>query len=466
MKFSVITNPLLTPDAEFDYLESQLEPGLMKTFRVELTEDCTPSETSLAFYRSENGYCIRFTTAVIYTGSDPLFAALCEEPELCFASFSDVKDYLRSIQTEPGSENRHARLHRMLQHEMPETARAELKLTEHAARGVRKLDPARLKADIVKIVRGQDEAVSRVVRYACASAAKQDPLRPYSILIAGGTGQGKTLLGKTLALAMNEQISDRAKHYGTIVVHCNELTENHDVSRLTGGSPNYVGYGDENVLSPIHENPYQIVVFDEIEKAAPRILDVLMSVLDCGELLLAKPIDGKSVLDLRHCILLFTTNMRLRRKQPKLPIGFAGTADPKPQEKEDLSKTYRNALVAHGMRREIAARFTEIVCFSPLKEDTVIDIILQSIQNCAYEYGIRIGFVTPEIVQSVYDCVDAEGFGARMVNRIVSEQFDLFFAEHAETCSSGSYALRGEPGAPVLHPMQEAEKAFSAEASP
>ena len=449
MKFTEILDPQRTPDAEFAYLESELRSGAAKVFAVELPDSCEPDHTGFAVCYACGMYRMRFTDEIRYSGADAQFRALCTGEEKRFPTIEEMKEYLRSIRLtdEPKP---------LPRREMPETEREALTLSDPARRSVRMLDPERLLRDITAVVRGQDSAVSAVVRYACAAAAKSCPLRPCSILIAGETGQGKTLLGKTLAQAMNCQITDRAKHYGTITVQCNELTENHDVSRLTGASPNYVGYGDENLLSPVAENPYQVIVFDEIEKAAPRVLDVLMGVLDCGEIMLSKPIDGRSVLDMRYCFLLFTTNVKLERAQQKPVIGFCSTAPDAKQEPADLSTVYRNALVARGMRREIAARFTDIIRFEKLNEQSLIDIILQAIQSCASEYGFRIGYVCPEIVQALYDQIDADGFGARMVNRAVSGRFDLFFASHEAAGTGSLYDLTGTPEAPVM--QRSAEK--------
>ena len=108
------------------------------------------------------------------------------------------------------------------------------------------------------------------------------------------------------------------------------------------------------------------------------------------------------------------------------------------------------------MRREIAARFTDIIRFEKLNEQSLIDIILQAIQSCASEYGFRIGYVCPEIVQALYDQIDADGFGARMVNRAVSGRFDLFFASHEAAGTGSLYDLTGTPEAPVM--QRSAEK--------
>ena len=133
-----------------------------------------------------------------------------------------------------------------------------------------------------------------------------------------------------------------------------------------------------------------------------------------------------------------STNLRLNHAAPKKKIGFdAGVQAPIPA---DMTVRYRETMVAQGMRREIAARFSEIVCFRPLSPDTVVDILLLEIQHCAEEFGFEIRYVAPEILQELYEKIQLSGFGARMIRRLVSNCFDLLFA--AQTAGV-SYELVG-----------------------
>ena len=449
--FADMIHPERTPDAEYAYLSSVLQQDFSRIFRVRLPACCEPDCASLVFLYSEGTYALRFARPVSYHGSDPAFASLCSGESFSFCSMDGLKDFMRSLHPDDAPAANDVSAARVSQEPqsdppaIPSTDRSALTVETNAPDTVR-LDAERLFQDITKQVRGQDDAIHTVVRYACAAASKSAPQRPFSILLAGETGQGKTLLCKTLARAMNRQIHDRRKHYDTIIVHCNELTEAHDVSRLTGASPNYVGYGDDNLLSPVQDNPYQVVLFDEIEKASKRVLDVLMGVLDCGEIMLSKPVNGSSILNMKHCILLFTTNLRLDSRPAS--IGFRD----EPETAFDRVTQYRDALTRSGIRREIAGRFSDIVVFSPLNAEAVVDIILLSIQNCASEFGFSVNYVAPELVQEIYANVDASAYGARMINTAVAERFGLFFSESSAAGTHGTFALRGTPGAMVLEP--------------
>ncbi len=434
MKLIDIINPNRTPDSEFEYLENRIREGTAVTYPIEMPECCDPGGAKITFTYAGGCYCVKLSKHVLHSTENEALADLCSGSPIQFDSAQAMRDFFRSIRLTTTPEK--------IKIKMPQTERGNLNLQRDEP--VQRLDPQQLFADMTETIRGQDEAVRCIVRYACASAAKRNPQRPPSIVLVGGTGQGKTLAGKTLAQAMNCQIKDPNRQYGTIVVHCNELTENHDVSRLIGGSPNYVGYGDENVLSPLIANPYQVIVFDEIEKAAPRVLDVLMGALDSGEIMMSKPTDGKNMLDFRHSILLFTSNLRMNNATSSKKIGFE--SDSANTVHGDMSVCYRETMVSQGMRREIVARFSDVVYFRPLLAETVIDIILLEIQKCAEEYGFDINYVDPGILQSLYDDVQISGFGARMIRRIVSNRFDLLFA----TQTVGSYDLTGSIDDPVL----------------
>lgn len=432
---------------------------------VKMPESCGSQICTIEFkyYGEDYIKMICLDAPVSYNGSNPRIAQWLENGTLEFGSFDQLTAFLRQFnesQTRPS--NGHFRSAsgeadvpsfepsdepRQQRHiTMPETRRGELEL-KRGAREQFSINLERLVDDISETVRGQEEAIRCIGRYACASVVKRYPKRPPSIMLVGTTGLGKTLMGKTLAEALNSQIIDPNRKYGTIVVQCNELTENHDVSRLLGGSPNYVGYGDDNLLTPVLSNPYQVIIFDEIEKAAPRVLDILMGAMDCGEIMMTKPIDGKNMLNLKHCIILFTSNLPIGQDKPSRNIGFASaTAEPE----GDMSTRCRNALVAQGMRREIVARFSDIVCFRELEAESEIDITLLEIQKCANEYGFGISYVSPKILQGLYDEIQISGFGARMIQRAVSNRFDLFFGESPAAGSEQMYELIGNYADPVL----------------
>lgn len=458
MKFTDITNIHVTGDSEFEYLDNQLRSSGALAFACELPGECDPSSAHLVLSYMGGEYEMSFSEPVHYSGDDIGFSTLCREQSMSFESMDEMKSFLRnmSLSGTEHAETQHASSSPApVRHPMPTTDREQLNLRNASQTAKKRVNLDRLVSDLSEIVRGQDEAVNIVARYACASAAKVNPSRPVSILLAGETGQGKTHLGKTLSEALNIQVTGAQGKYGAITIPCNELAEDHQVARLVGAPAGYVGFGEPNYLTPVASNPYQVIIFDEIDKASPKVLDVLMGVLDCGELTLAKPIDGKSVLDLKRCILLFTTNIPLEQEHRKSSMGFsspsADLARERPASRIATVKRYRDTLVAGGIRREIVARFTDIIKFCKLDDNAVIDIILLSIQRCAFEYGFLIASVSPEITQEIYDQAHMDGYGARMINGFVDNAFGLLFAAQ-DMEQDGFFDLLGTLEDPVLMP--------------
>jgi len=458
-KFSDITNIDITPDSEFLYLDSNLRSHGVQVFsNCELLPECTPICTALIFTYVDGEYRVRFHDPISYSGADIGFATLCREQEMAFQSMDEMKSFLRNMEITPQANIRDERMegNRMRARTMPVTERQQLNLNRGNNHKGKKLNAERLFHDMTTIVRGQDEAVKIVTNYACACAAKVNPSRPVSILVSGPTGTGKSLMGTSLAYALNQQIPDAQGYYDTILVHCNEMEEDHQVSRLIGAPAGYVGYGDETLLSPIASNPYQIVIFDEIEKASAKVLDVLMRALDSGEIMLAKPVDGKTKLDMKRCFLIFTSNIPLEVSRQRSSVGFQTSAvhdmSITPASRMALVKQYRDILVAHGIRREIAARFTDIIRFDQLQGDAVVDIILQSIQQYAAEYGLTISYVAPGITQAIYNQAEMQ-YGARMANYLIENALSLCFAQ--QTSENTNYDLLGTLECPELHPHKK-----------
>lgn len=451
--FTDLIDRNVTTDADFEELGRMLEEGRSSGselyFTYALPETCSPQQASVAFgCEGRRGVYLRFERAVRYTGPDERFAALCRGDKLSAPGVDMLRDSLRGMNVDgsrqpaqPVQPRREGR-ERAGREQTPElrTDRSRLNLRSEADQIIR-LDADRLLADLSREVKGQQETLKELVRYAVTSAAKVNPKRPVSIVIAGCTGQGKTLMAEQLAEAINDQLGE--DKYGTIMVHCNEMTQPHEVSRLIGAPASYVGYGDGTLLSPVMSNPYQVLIFDEIEKASRAVDDVVMSLLDRGSVMLAKPENGKMEVDARRCIVIFTTNLPVDEQQPR-SMGFSSNRD-KPRRAEtrqEKQERYRTALVSGGMRPEVAGRFTGVLRTRELSDDDMVDIALLSIQRAAREYGITLEYVSPEIVQAIYDC-SKSGFGGRNLNHVVqSSELGFFFAENAGC--EGVWELHGD----------------------
>jgi ATP-dependent Clp protease ATP-binding subunit ClpB len=264
-----------------------------------------------------------------------------------------------------------------------------------------------------KRVIGQDEAiasVSRAVRR--ARAGLQDPARPIgSFLFLGPTGVGKTELSKALAefLFDNENAICR--------IDMSEYMEKHSVARLIGAPPGYVGYGEGGAMSEsIRRRPFQIVLFDEIEKAHPDIFNVLLQVLDDGRLT-----DGQGrTVDFSNTLIIMTSNLGASHLAA---LDDSETVDKVCQEVQDE---------VHGFfRPEFINRLDEMILFERLKEDQMGDIV--EVQLARLEAILQSRDIHLELSNDARAWLASTGydpvFGARPLKRVIQKEVQDPLAE-------------------------------------
>ena len=252
-----------------------------------------------------------------------------------------------------------------------------------------------LEEELHKRVIGQEEAIAAVSNAVRRSrAGLQDPKHPIgSFIFLGSTGVGKTELAKALAeyLFDDETMMTR--------IDMSEYQEKFSVTRLIGAPPGYVGYDEGGQLTEaVRRKPYQVVLFDEIEKAHPDVFNTLLQVLDDGRLTDSK---GRTV-NFKNTIIIMTSNL----------LG------------SDTSKSgeeVRQMLVQRGIRPEFLNRIDEIIVFHPLNWGEVKQIVrlqVESVQKMLRENGL-----TLEISDEAIDFLANEGydpdFGARPVKRAI-----------------------------------------------
>ena len=264
-----------------------------------------------------------------------------------------------------------------------------------------------------KRVIGQDEAiasVSRAVRR--ARAGLQDPARPIgSFLFLGPTGVGKTELSKALA----EFLFD--KENAICRVDMSEYMEKHSVARLIGAPPGYVGYGEGGAMSEsIRQRPFQIVLFDEIEKAHPDIFNVLLQVLDDGRLT-----DGQGrTVDFSNTLIIMTSNLGASHLAA---LDDSETVDKVRQEVQDE---------VHGFfRPEFINRLDEMILFERLKEDQMGDIV--EVQLARLEAILQSRDIHLELSNDARAWLASTGydpvFGARPLKRVIQKEVQDPLAE-------------------------------------
>ena len=262
-----------------------------------------------------------------------------------------------------------------------------------------------LEDNMKKRVMGQDEALELVSDAIIKSRSGiKDPNRPIaSFMFLGPTGVGKTEVARTLAY----ELFDDASHM--IRIDMSEYMEKFSVSRLIGSPPGYVGYEEAGQLTEaVRRNPYSIVLFDEVEKAHPDVLNLLLQILDDGRL---TDSNGRTI-DFKNTIIIMTSN-----------LGSEYVLDGK---KDLVTKELKSTF-----RPEFINRIDEIIVFNPLSKDAIskiLDKIINDIEKRLSDINLKIKLTDKakeELIEEGYDI----NYGARPLKRIVSRTLETMLAK-------------------------------------
>ena len=271
----------------------------------------------------------------------------------------------------------------------------------------------RMEEALGKRVVGQDEAVQAVsTAVRRARAGLQDPNRPIgSFMFLGPTGVGKTELTKALAAYLFDDES------ALIRIDMSEYMEKHSVSRLIGAPPGYVGYDEGGALTEaVRRRPYQVILFDEIEKAHPDVFNVLLQVLDDGRLT-----DGQGrTVDFRNTLIVMTSNLG---SEYLVALGES-------QDVDDVRGQVMDVVRA-SFRPEFLNRVDEIILFHRLKREqmgAIVDIQMARLQKLLDERKLTI-----ELSSEARDWLADKGYepayGARPLKRVIQKSLQDPLAE-------------------------------------
>jgi ATP-dependent Clp protease ATP-binding subunit ClpB len=307
----------------------------------------------------------------------------------------------------------------------------------------------RMEDELAKRVIGQAEAVeavSRAVRR--ARAGLQDPNRPIgSFMFLGPTGVGKTELTKTLAQFLFDDETAMVR------LDMSEFMEKHAVARLIGAPPGYVGYDEGGVLTEaVRRRPYQVILFDEIEKAHPDVFNVLLQVLDDGRLT-----DGQGhTVDFRNTLIIMTSN-----------LGSEYLAAQPDGESVELVRGKVLDTVKASFRPEFLNRVDEILLFHRLERSqmgAIVDIQLERLQKLLDTREITI-----EVTEAARDWLANEGYdsayGARPLKRVIQRSVQDELAEKllaGEIADGGTVKVDAGDGGLLILPVIEGEVVESA----
>ena len=251
---------------------------------------------------------------------------------------------------------------------------------------------------------GQQEAVSAVVRAIRRKRAgvsyRQSPV---SMIFAGPTGVGKTELVKVLAADLFKQPES------LIRLDMSEFMEKHSVSRIVGAPPGYIGYDEAGQLTEkIRRRPYSVVLFDEIEKAHPDVLNILLQVLDDGKITDAQ---GREV-NFENTVIIMTTNAGSETSSSI--SGFS-------EHREERAKEKTERALASFLRPEFINRIDEIITFRHLNKDdfmAIANIMLDKLKTHLLDNGTKFSY-GEDVLALIADKSYSEKFGARNMRRYI-----------------------------------------------
>ena len=266
-----------------------------------------------------------------------------------------------------------------------------------------------LDAELKKHIVGQDEAITSVVSAIRRSRVGiQVKKHPVSFIFVGSTGVGKTELVKRLASEMFESVES------LIRLDMSEYMEKHSVSKIIGSPPGYVGYDDAGQLTEkIRRKPYSVVLFDEIEKAHPDVLNILLQILDDGRITDAH---GKEV-KFDNCIIVMTTNAG--SSTGKNNAGFGSTT-------QEISEARTEKALSEFLRPEFINRVDEIITFRSLSEEDFVRIaaiMLGDLKKAVAEHGLELSW-TEAALEYIAKKSYSVKFGARNMRRFITKNVE------------------------------------------
>ncbi|MCK5588999.1 MAG: AAA family ATPase, partial [Candidatus Pacebacteria bacterium] len=274
-----------------------------------------------------------------------------------------------------------------------------------------------IEEDLKKSIIGQDKAIEKISHAVKRSKlGLDDPKKPIgSFLFVGPTGVGKT----ELTLKLTEFLFNDEKNL--IRVDMSELSEGHSSSKLIGSPPGYVGYEEGGALTEkVRQNPYSVILFDEIEKAHPNIFNLLLQILDNGEITDSK---GRKI-DFKNTIIILTSNIGSEFSDQMNQIGFSINENKKEKEEYKDIKARIMTELNDYFRPEFINRLDDVVLFEALSEkklEKIAELELSIIKKRLLKKNIKL-VVSKRAIEELVNKDYPKEFGARPIKRLLQEK--------------------------------------------
>lgn len=299
--------------------------------------------------------------------------------------------------------------------------------------------PARIKEALDKKIVGQAKVIKEIYNtLARRSSGVSDPDQPLgSFLFIGASGVGKTLTAKILAEALSPLQSD-----SLIQINMSEFMEKHSISKLLGAPAGYVGYDeDKSLIEKVRQNPYSVVLFDEIEKADQSILNILLQILDEGKITDSK---GR-IINFKNTVIILTSNIGTSELNQLSKIGFESKSN-SPVEQENTTKNNIQKELAETLSKELLNRLDSILIFNYLNKDDLANITkneLKILTNRLKERKIKLSFN-----KSIQDLIAQKSLnpkqGARLIKKQIEKIIEPLIAQKIIESNAKKISLRVE----------------------
>lgn len=286
-------------------------------------------------------------------------------------------------------------------------------------------DISTLKERLKKSVLGQDDAIETIVNGLKVTAAglnsDNKPLR--SLMFLGPTGVGKTQLSLSLAKElMTEEIPVKR-------IDMSEYASSHEAAKLIGSPPGYVGHEAGGVLTNfVKDNPRSVVIFDEVEKAHPKVWDNFLQLLDAGRL---TDSHGETI-DFTKTVIIMTSNLGAKDlKNGTMGFGLMSESEAYAARVADANKIVRRA-VEEEFRPELVNRFDQLVVFNELPKDIIRQVVAKEISETSKkleERGYELSAPKVDILDYIAGLSDVSKYGAREIQRVVGTNVLQILAE-------------------------------------
>jgi ATP-dependent Clp protease ATP-binding subunit ClpA len=410
----------------------------------EMPPDCDPSTADVGFEIDPSTGAAKLLVErdVRYQGASQAVQQWLDNGERAFPTYLQLISWLRGPLREAYQVSANGNGQSSTQSRRDISQLTDVNAVHEGVRGSDRpmyLDQEQLYAQLSERVLGQEHALEGLTGVLARHCARVRPARPAVVFFVGPTGVGKTRTAEEAAPLLRAA-DDEHNGYQFLRLDMTEYQEAHRVSQLIGSPQGYTGHGEgSQLLDALQANPCTCVLFDEIEKAHPAILRVLMNAMDAGRLSTASRSANGHEVDCRRAVFMFTSN--IDAKQILDELDSRGAYGDRAVEDE----VCRRRLNAAGIAPEIVGRIGRFLVFRPLSAETRAEIMAMAIAEVALEYGVEVAYIEPDVIINIMDKVRGANFGVRPERFLLDEELGGVFAAVAREGMEGPVRVEGPP---------------------